>query len=65
MKRSKLGEMKYLTPGDFRAVKEASNFEVGKLTIKRVRELLENEVALKKKTLGEVIKAETKFGYDM
>lgn len=65
MKRSKLGEMLYLTPGDFKAVKEASNFEVGKLTIKRVRELLNNEVALKKKTLGEVIKAETKAGYDM
>ena len=65
LKRSKLGDINYLTPGDFRAVREASQFEVGKLTIKRVRELLENEVALKKKTLGEVIKAETKAGYDM
>ena len=63
--KSKLGAMNYLTPGDFRAVQEASLFESKRVGVKRVRELLNNEIALKKKTLGEVIKSEKKIGYDL
>ena len=65
LKRSKLGYMQYLTPGDFKAVQEACLFEIEKPNVKRVRELLTQEVSLKKKTLGEVIKAETKAGYEI
>jgi len=64
-KRAKLGDFKYLTPGDFHAVKEASRYERGKLTLNRVKEMLNQEVNFKKKTLNEVIKSETKAGYDM
>ena len=64
-KRSKLGKIDYLTPGDFHTVREASRYETGKLTIKRIREMLEEEVTLKKKTLNEVIRSESKAGYDM
>jgi DNA replication protein DnaC len=64
-KRSKIGEISYLTPGDFHTVREASRYETGKLTIKRIKEMLTQEVTLKKKTLNEVIKSETKAGYDM
>lgn len=64
LKRSKIGDIPYLTPGDFKAVKEASLFETKKITISRLRELLEQEVTLKKETLGEVIKAEKTVGYD-
>ena len=63
LKRSKLGQMPYLTPGDFRAVREAAQFDVEKLNIKRVRELLQNEIDLKKLTLHEVCKAEKTVGY--
>jgi len=64
LKRSKIGDIPYLTPGDFKAVKEASLFEVNKMTIARLREMLSQEVTLKKQTLGEVIKAEKTVGYD-
>ncbi|MDB4408479.1 ATP-binding protein [Akkermansiaceae bacterium] len=63
LKRSKLGQMPYLTPGDFRAVREAAQFDVEKLNIKRVRELLQKEIDLKKLTLREVFKAEKTVGY--
>jgi len=63
LKRSKLGPMPYLTPGDFRAVREAAQFDIEKLNIKRVRELLQNEIDLKKLTLHEVCKAEKTVGY--
>jgi len=65
MKRSKLGFMKYLTPGDFKAVREAIQFDTKKPTIGRVRELLEQEIVLKKKTLGEVIGMEKTVGYHL
>jgi len=63
LKRSKLGQFPYLTPGDFRAVREAAQFDVEKLNVKRVRELLQNEIDLKKLTLSEVLKAEKTVGY--
>jgi hypothetical protein len=65
LKRSKLGQMPYLTPGDFRAVREAAQFDVEKLNIKRVRELLQKEIDLKKLTLHEVCKAEKTVGYHL
>jgi len=65
LKRSKLGFIPYLTPGDFRAVKEAAQFDVAKLTVKRVRELLNSEIELKKLTLGEVITEEKTVGYHL
>ena len=65
LKRSKLGHMPYLTPGDFRAVKEASQFDVEKITVKRVRELLQHEIDLKKLTLRETIAAEKTVGYHL
>jgi hypothetical protein len=65
LKRSKLGYMKYLTPGDFKAVREATLFEESKVTVKRVRELLNQEVTLKKSTLGEVISSEKTVGYHL
>jgi len=63
LKRSKLGFLPYLTPGDFKAVKEAAQFDVQKLTVKRVRELLEQEIEIKKLTLGEALTAEKTVGY--
>jgi AAA+ superfamily predicted ATPase len=63
LKRSKLGFLPYLTPGDFKAVKEAAQFDVQKLTIKRVRELLEQEIEIKKLTLQEALTAEKTVGY--
>ena len=65
LKRYKLGYIPYLTPGDFYAVSEASRYEPGKVSLARVRELLNREVKLKKSTLAEVIKAERKSGYDL
>jgi len=65
LKRSKLGFMPYLTPGDFRAVKEAAQFDAKRITVKRVRELLNGEIELKKLTLGEAIKGEKKVGYHL
>jgi len=63
LSRHKLGEIEYLTPGDFYAVSEAIRYEIKKPSLKRVRELLSQEVSLKKKTLTEVIRAEKKPGY--
>lgn len=63
-KRGKIGPMSYLTPGDFKAVREASLFDVKKVTVPRVRELLTQEVSLKKKTLSEVITSEKVTGYN-
>jgi len=65
LKKSKIGFIDYLTPGDFHAIREASMFDVKKPTVKRIRELLNAEVSLKKKTLGAVMKAERKTGYEL
>jgi len=65
LSRSKLGYMQYLTPGDFKAVKEASQFDEKRVTVKRVRELLQQEIDLKKATLGEVMSAEKTVGYHL
>lgn len=65
LKRSKLGHMPYLTPGDFRAVKEAAQFDMQKLTVKRVRELLNHEIDVKKLTLREALVAEKTVGYHL
>lgn len=65
LKRSKLGQFPYLTPGDFRAVREAAQFDTEKLNVKRVRTLLQNEIDLKKLTLKEVFKAEKTVGYHL
>ena len=64
LKRHKLGYIPYLTPGDFYAVSEAARYEKKRVTLKRVRELLQHEVDIKKKTLHEVIASERKVGYD-
>jgi len=65
LKRSKLGFIKYLTPGDFKAVREACRFDEKKTTVVRVRELLNKEVELKKITLRETIAAEKTVGYHL
>ena len=65
LKRHTLGHIPYLTPGDFYAVKEASQFDTKRTTVTRVREMLKQEIQLKKTTLSEVIRKEKKVGYDL
>jgi hypothetical protein len=55
---------KYLTPGDFKAIREALVFEES-VTISKVRELLKQEVDLKKKTMQDIIQMERPTGYEL
>jgi len=54
----KLGMTLNLTPGDFNAVQQASLFEPKRLTVKKVRKLLQQEVALKSLTMPDVIQSD-------
>ena len=59
-RRSQLGIYDYATPGDFKAVQNASLFEPGKLKVSRVREMFQAEIDLKLSTLPDAAVKETK-----
>jgi len=57
-KKSKLGLYDFMTPGDLKVVQQAALFEPKKPTIKRIREMVQAEIELKRRTMPEVLKAE-------
>lgn len=57
-KKSKLGLYDFMTPGDLKVVQQAALFEPKKPTLKRIREMVQAEINLKRRTMPEVLKEE-------
>jgi len=64
-KKSKLGIYDYITPGDLKVVQQAALFEPKVPNIKRIREMVQKEIDLKRSTMPEVMKSEMSNNFQL